>query len=143
MVFLGTFTPKLDDKGRFFLPAKFRGELNDGLVITRGQDRCLVVYPLETFTQMTRRIVSAPHTVRQVRNYQRMLAASASDETPDKQGRISIPTALRDYAGLGTEIVVVGTIDRVEIWDPQAWQAYTEQQETEFAEMNEELFPVD
>ncbi len=139
-MFLGTYTPKLDAKGRFFLPAKFRPELSEGLVITRGQDRSLAVYPMDTFTEITRQVMTAPATVRQVRDYQRMLAASASDEIPDKQGRIMIPAALRSYAGLTDEIVVIGAIDRVEIWDPQTWEEYSSSQEEIFSDLNEELF---
>lgn len=140
-MFLGTHTPKIDDKGRFFLPAKFREELAEGLVITRAQDRCLAVYPMATFVEMTRKMRTAPSTVKGVRDFQRMLAAGASDEVPDKQGRITIPAPLRSYAGLDTDIVVVGALDRVEIWDAKAWAEYSDAQEDVFAEMNEELFP--
>lgn len=141
-VFLGTHTPKLDEKGRFFLPAKFRDELGPGLVITRAQDRCLAIYPMATFVEMTRSVSSAPETLKRVRDFQRMLAAGASDEVPDKQGRVTIPPALRAYAGLDKEIVVVGAINRVEVWDARAWEEYSNQQESAFAEMNEEVFPA-
>lgn len=140
-MFLGTHTPKIDEKGRFFLPAKFRDELAQGLVITRAQDRCLAIYPTAAFVEMTSAIGSAPTSVKQVRDYQRMLAAGASDETPDKQGRITIPSQLRGYAGLDKDIVVVGAINRVEIWDAAAWNEYTTAQESAFADMNEEVFP--
>lgn len=140
-MFLGTHTPKIDEKGRFFLPAKFRDELADGLVITRAQDRCLAIYPVAAFVEMTSSIASAPTSVKQVRDYQRMLAAGASDEVPDKQGRVTIPSQLRTYAGLEKEIVVVGAINRVEIWNVAAWEEYTAAQESAFADMNEEVFP--
>ena len=140
-MFLGTHTPKLDEKGRFFLPAKFRDELADGLVITRSQDRCLAIYPTATFVAMTQQVSTAPTTLKQVRDFQRMLAAGASDETPDKQGRVTIPPQLRSYAGLDGQVVVVGAINRVEVWDVTAWEEYSAQQESVFAEMNEEVFP--
>lgn len=140
-MFLGTHTPKIDEKGRFFLPAKFRDELADGLVITRAQDRCLAIYPQATFIEMTKSISAAPTSVKQVRDFQRMLAAGASDETPDKQGRVTIPTQLRTYAGLTKDCVVVGAINRVEVWDRAAWEQYSTEQESAFAEMNEEVFP--
>jgi len=140
-VFLGTYTPKLDEKGRFFLPAKYRDELGAGLVITRGQDRSLAIYPMATFEAMTQQVAAAPTTLRQVRDFQRMVASSASDEVPDRQGRVTIPAALRTYAGLGKEIVVVGAINRVEVWQPQAWEDYSAAQEAAFAELNEDLFP--
>ncbi|MFX4271326.1 division/cell wall cluster transcriptional repressor MraZ [Propionibacteriaceae bacterium Y1685] len=140
-MFLGTHTPKLDEKGRIFLPAKFRDELAEGLVITRAQDRCLAIYPRDTFAEMTKSMVAAPTSVKQVRDFQRMLAASASDETPDKQGRITIPPQLREYAGLDKDCVVVGAINRVEVWGVAAWEEYSAAQEEVFAEMNEEVFP--
>lgn len=140
-MFLGTHTPKIDEKGRFFLPAKFRDELADGLVITRAQDRCLAIYPQATFIEMTKSISAAPTSVKQVRDFQRMLAAGASDETPDKQGRVTIPPQLRTYAGLTKDCVVVGAINRVEVWDRAAWEQYSAEQESAFAEMNEEVFP--
>ncbi len=140
-MFLGTHTPKLDEKGRLILPAKFRDELADGLVITRAQDRCLAIYPLATFVEMTKSIQAAPTSVKQVRDFQRMLAASASDETPDKQGRITIPPQLRAYAGLDKDCVVVGAINRVEVWNLAAWEQYSAEQESAFAELNEDVFP--
>ncbi|RCK70611.1 MULTISPECIES: division/cell wall cluster transcriptional repressor MraZ [Desertihabitans] len=140
-MFLGTHTPKLDEKGRLILPAKFREELAEGLVITRTQDRALAIYPMATFVRMTSEIASAPTSVKQVRDYQRMLAAGASDETPDKQGRITIPPHLRSYAGLEKDVVVIGAINRVEVWDVQTWQEYSAEQESAFADMNEEVVP--
>ncbi|MGJ6981046.1 division/cell wall cluster transcriptional repressor MraZ [Aestuariimicrobium soli] len=139
-MFLGTYSPKLDEKGRLFLPAKFREALAEGVVVTRQQDRCLAIYPLEAFRQMTLASMKAPSTFKRVRDYQRMLAASASDEVPDKQGRITIPPRLREYAGLDKELVLVGSIDRLEIWDPAAWEAYSAQNEDAFADMNEDPF---
>lgn len=139
-MFLGTHTPKLDEKGRFFLPAKFRDELDDGLVITRGQDRCLAIYPTATFVAMTQEIAKGSVSVKKVRDYQRMLAAGASDTAPDKQGRVMIPPMLRRYAGLGKDVVVVGAITRVEVWDAAEWERYSTEQESVFAEMNEEVF---
>ncbi|NNG18569.1 division/cell wall cluster transcriptional repressor MraZ [Naumannella sp. ID2617S] len=140
-MFLGTHQPKLDEKGRFFLPAKFREELAEGLVISRGQDHCLTIYPEAAFAEIARQMASGPSTVKQVRDFQRMLAAGASNEVPDKQGRVTIPPQLRRYAGLDKEIVVVGAIDRVEIWDAAAWEKYSTEQESVFAEMNDEVFP--
>ena len=78
---------------------------------------------------------------REIRRVERMLAAGASDETPDKQGRVTIPPQLRSYAGLDGQVVVVGAINRVEVWDVAAWEEYSAQQESVFAEMNEEVFP--
>ena len=140
-MFLGTHTPKLDEKGRIVLPSKFRDGLADGLVVTRGQDRCLAIWPLADFVEQTQKLRSAPSSNKQVRDYQRMLASGASDETLDKQGRLTIPAPLRTYAALDKDVVVVGAINRVEVWDAAAWQTYSQAQEAEFAEMNDDVFP--
>ena len=139
-MFLGTHTPKLDDKGRLILPAKYRDELAEGLVITRFQERCLAIWPVATFAELVQGVRGASSS-QQVRDYQRMLASGASDETPDKQGRITIPPHLRAYAALEKDCVVVGAINRVEVWDAAAWERYSAEKESAYAEMDEEVFP--
>src|ERR1700682_5233081 len=101
-------TPRLDEKGRLFLPAKYRDELAGGVVITKGQERCLYVFPVQEFTRITEGLSTAPVPSKGLRAYSRGLFASASDEVPDKQGRITIPPALRGYAGLQRDCVVIG-----------------------------------
>jgi MraZ protein len=140
-VFLGTHQPRLDDKGRLFLPAKYREELAEGLVITKGQERCLYVFPVEEFQRITEALRTAPVTAKTVRDYSRVFFASASDETPDKQGRITIPQSLRQYAGLDRECVVIGANTRLEIWDARAWETYLAAQEQAFADLSEEVLP--
>lgn len=140
-MFFGTYTPKIDDKGRLFLPAKFREELAEGLVVTRGQERCLTIWSLEDFTKLTERLQQAPVTNKGARDYVRMLFAAASQELPDKQGRISIPPVLRDYASLRKDVVVIGSMNRIEIWDPASWAQYSEEQEQVFSDLSDEVFP--
>ncbi|HEY8457916.1 MAG TPA: division/cell wall cluster transcriptional repressor MraZ [Actinopolymorphaceae bacterium] len=140
-MFLGTHTPRLDDKGRLILPAKFRDELAEGLVVTRGQERCLYVWPMAEFARLTEQMRQAPVTNKSARDYLRMLFAGASDEVPDKQGRITIPPALRQYAGLERDCVVIGAMNRVEIWDAAAWERYSSEQEQKFADLSEEVLP--
>src|SRR5262249_43598203 len=86
-VCLGTHTPRLDEKGRLFLPAKYRDELAEGLVLTKGQERCLYVFPQAEFGRITEALRTAPVTAKAVRDYSRVFFASASDEVPDKQNR--------------------------------------------------------
>jgi len=140
-VFLGTHTPRLDDKGRLFLPAKYRDELAEGLVLTKGQERCLYVFPQAEFTRITEALRAAPVTAKAVRDYSRVFFASASDEVPDKQGRVTIPQALRDYAALSRDCVVIGANTRLEIWDAVAWERYLEQQEDVFSDASAEVLP--
>ncbi len=140
-MFLGTHQPRLDDKGRLFLPAKFREDLAAGLVITKGQERCLYVFTTAGFAEMTERMAAAPVTSKAARDYMRVLFAGASDEVPDKQGRVMIPAGLRTYAGLDRDCVVIGANNRVEIWDPAMWETYLASQEQAFAELSEEVLP--
>jgi MraZ protein len=140
-MFLGTHSPRLDDKGRLFLPAKYREELSGGLVITKGQERCLYVFPMAEFQRITDALRAAPVTAKAVRDYSRVFFASASDELPDKQGRITIPSALRSYAGLDRDCAVIGANTRLEIWDAQAWETYLEQSEQQFSDLSQEVLP--
>jgi MraZ protein len=140
-VFLGTHTPRLDDKGRMILPAKYREELAAGLVLTKGQERCLYVFPVSEFGRITEALRTAPVTAKAVRDYSRVFFASASDEVLDNQGRITIPLGLREYAGLDRNCVVIGANTRLEIWDASAWSIYLEQQEPAFSAASEEVLP--
>lgn len=140
-MFYGTYTPKLDDKGRLFLPAKFRDDLTEGLVVTRGQERCLTVWSRADFRAMTDRLAEASRTNKSTRDYIRMLFSAATEEVPDKQGRISIPPVLREYASLDKDVMVIGAMTQLEIWDPGSWQQYTNEQESQFSELSSEVFP--
>ncbi|WP_019630729.1 division/cell wall cluster transcriptional repressor MraZ [Actinomadura atramentaria] len=140
-MFLGTHNPRLDDKGRLFLPAKYREELSGGLVITKGQERCLYVFPTAEFQRITEALRNAPVTDRSVRAYSRVFFAGASDELPDKQGRVTIPAPLRAYAGLTRDCTVIGANTRLEIWDTAAWEDYLAAEEPAFADISEEVLP--
>ena len=142
-MFLGTHHPKLDDKGRLTLPAKFREELSGGVVLTKGQDRSLVVWPADEFTGYADRIREASRSDARARAYSRVFFSSAFDQVPDRQGRITVPPALREYARLDAAAgcVVVGNHTTVEIWDPAEWDRYLEQQEPQFADVSEEVVP--
>lgn len=141
VMFLGTHTPRLDDKGRIFLPAKFRDRLSTGLVMTRGQERCLYVFAMGEFERIATSMQSTPTTNRAVRDYQRVFLSGASDEIPDKQGRVTVPATLREYAGLSHDCTVIGAGSRLEIWDSVAWTAYLEQTEQAFADQSQEVVP--
>ncbi|WP_131770741.1 division/cell wall cluster transcriptional repressor MraZ [Candidatus Protofrankia californiensis] len=140
-MFLGSHTPRLDDKGRLTLPAKFREELEGGLVITKGQERCLYVFPMVEFTRISESLRTAPVTAKALRDYSRVFFSSASDDVPDRQGRITIPPPLRAYAELTRDCVVNGANTRVEIWDASRWDAYLASQEENFAALSEEVLP--
>ena len=139
--FLGTPSPQLADKGRLVLPAKFRDGLAEGVVLSKGQDRSVVVWPVAEFADYAGRIREASRSDARARAYSRVLFSAASDETPDKQGRISVPAALREYAGLDRDCIVVGNHATVEIWNPTAWDEYLAAQEPEFADVSQEVVP--
>lgn len=140
-LFLGTHQPRLDDKGRLFLPARFRDDLAAGLVITRGQERCLYVFTAGEFSRLYEQMRGAPVTSKRARDYLRVFLSGASQETPDKQGRVTVPQPLRDYAGLSKDCVVIGAGSRLEVWDAEAWETYLAANETAFAEQSEEVLP--
>jgi len=140
-MFLGTHAPRLDDKGRLVLPAKFREALAPGLVLTKGQERSIVVWPAAEFAAYAERLNEASRSDAKVRAYLRVLFSGAFDDQPDKQGRINIPPALREYAGLDRDVIVVGNNSTVEIWDAGAWESYLGSQEDGFSGLSEEVVP--
>lgn len=117
----GTYFPKLDDKGRLTLPAKYREHFADGVVVTRVQEGCLAVYDVETFDSLDARFESRATSEADVRAYQRWLNSGSHDDVPDRQGRITLPAPLRAFAGLDHDVVVLGAGDRVEVWEPERW----------------------
>ena len=141
MMFLGTYEPKLDDKGRVILPARFREDMEGGIVLTRGQEHCIYAFPAQEFEQMTVELRRAPLSSKQARDYVRVLLSGAYKEVPDKQGRITLPPDLRKYAGLDRELTVIGAGSRAEIWNSQAWNDYLSVQEDVFSQTENEMIP--
>src|SRR5919201_4827312 len=123
-VFIGTYDHSLDPKGRVILPRKFRDELGQDMVVTTGIERCLYVFPLAEFQAFADKLRKLPLPERPSRDFVRVFVAGASQETADSQGRVVIPQALREYAGLTRDVVVVGQLSRVELWDKAEWERY-------------------
>ena len=137
---LGTFVPKLDEKGRVILPAKFRDEFAAGLVMTRGQEGCVYLYSQREFELLHARMSEqAPKLGKAGRDYIRMFLSGASQEIPDKQSRITITPMLRDYASLERDLTVIGAGTRAEIWDADAWKTYSDTAEAGFADADGEV----
>lgn len=132
-MFLGTYTPRLDDKGRLTLPAKFREALAGGVTVTKSQDHSLAVYPREVFADRARTVSQASRSSEEARAFMRNLAASSDEQLPDGQGRITLTADHRRYAELAKECVVIGAVDYVEIWDSRAWASYVERNEQAFS----------
>lgn len=138
-MFLGEHQHTLDTKGRLVLPSKYREGLTDGLVITKGQDRCLFVFPLSRWDDEVNRVNQLPHTDRRARNYSRAFFAGAEQQELDRQGRITVPPRLREYAGLDREVTVLGVSDRIEIWDSTTWDEFRVEADEYFSEIEEAL----
>lgn len=138
-MFLGTFTPRLDVKGRLALPAKFRPELDGGVVICKGMDKCLFVFTAAEFDRIAKPLVDSPISDPRVRKYARALFSSSSPESVDAQGRVMIPAILRKHGELTKDCVVVGLMNRLEIWDAQIWAEVDEDADTAFAEIGEQM----
>lgn len=142
-MFFGTHALRLDEKGRLALPARYRDELSDGLVITKGHERCLVGYPQAYMSRISDSLAnnSAPSGSRAVREYERFFFGSADNPTPDKAGRVVIRPELRDYAGLDRDCVVVGANTRFEIWESGAWARFVAAREDSFSDLEAEVLP--
>lgn len=140
-MFLGTYEPKLDDKSRLILPARFRQQLASGVVLTPGQERCIYAFPTGEFEQLYEELRQAPLTHKQARSFSRVLLSGAVDQIPDKQGRITLPANLREYAALDRNLAVIGAGARVEIWNLKTWNEYLAVSEDGFAETAEEIVP--
>lgn len=138
-MFLGEFQHTLDDKGRVILPARFRERLSTGLVVTRGMDRCLDVWPRSAYEKRVEETRALPREHKRARWHRRLLTSGAHDDVPDSQGRIVIPSGLREFAGLNRELVICGNDDKVEIWDLRRWEAELELAEADFADLDEPL----
>jgi MraZ protein len=110
-------------------------------VVTQGQENCLVVWPTDVFMEEARRAQATPMTVRGARDYARILFAGADEGSLDKQGRIGIPASLREYAALERDVVVIGVMDRIEIWNPDRWRDYSSGAQAKFAELDEQPNP--
>jgi MraZ protein len=138
-VFLGEYQHSVDSKGRLVLPARFRDRLERGLVVTKGQERCLYVFPIDKWDQEVEQVNNLPRTDRRSRNYARSFFGSASDQQLDGQGRIQIPQPLRDYASLAKDVVVIGVADRVEVWNVESWEEVSGEADEQFAGIEEAL----
>lgn len=119
VVFIGEYHHSLDPKGRIILPAKFREELGEVYIITKGLDNCLAVYSMGEWLKIEEKLKSLPSA--KSRNLKRFLFSSAAEVSPDKSGRTLIPPALREYAGLEKEIAVIGALSCIEIWNKGKW----------------------
>jgi MraZ protein len=138
-MFVGQYQHAIDDKGRVTLPAKFRAELATGVVVTRGLDGCLFVYPMEEWKRLSGRINDMSVANPKARQIARYFFSGANECSPDRQGRILIPSFLRDYARLDGEAMIVGSGTRIEIWNTETWEETIQVAQDEIVPIAEEL----
>ncbi|MBI5655172.1 division/cell wall cluster transcriptional repressor MraZ [Candidatus Uhrbacteria bacterium] len=141
-MFIGEFHHTLDDKGRLAIPVKFRADLAQGAVVTRGLDRSLFLYTKEAWDKLASKIAALPFSQADTRAFARLMLAGAMDVEVDKSGRVTVPEYLREYAGLSKDVVVTGLYDRLEVWDETAWKEYSAKTEGSSNEIAERLGTV-
>ncbi len=138
-MFMGEWQHTLDTKGRLIIPAKFREQLGERFVVTRGLDHCLFVYPPDEWSILEEKLKSLPLTQGDARRFVRLLFSGAVECELDKQGRITLPGNLRDYAKLDKNVAVIGVSNRVEIWAKEYWEAYMEEASASYEEIAEKI----
>ncbi len=142
-MFMGEYHHNVDDKGRMIIPSRFREGLGASFVITRGMDGCLFIYPMDEWERLEKKLKSLPFTKKDARAFTRFFFSGAAECELDKQGRTSIPSTLRHYAGLTKECVVIGVSTRVEIWSKERWDEYFEESQESFSEIAENIVDFD
>jgi len=138
-VFLGEYQHSVDDKSRLVMPSKFRHLLAGGLVVTRGLDRCLDVFPMDRWEVESARVSKLARADARNRNFARSFYSAATHQEMDKQGRIQLSPKLRAYAGLGKDVVIIGMAERFEIWDTETWATVSDEADELFAGIEEAL----
>ncbi len=138
-MFIGEYQHNLDDKGRLAIPAKFRKDFAQGVVITRGLDNCLFLYSQSQWEELAPKLAALPFSQNASRVFSRLMLAGAMDMDLDIQGRVIIPEYLRQYAGIKKKVAIAGLYDRLEIWDATEWEKYKINAEKNSSEIAETL----
>lgn len=142
-MFMGEFRHNIDEKGRIIVPAKFRDDLGETFVLTRGLDQCLFVYAMDEWKILENKLKNLPLTKKDARSFTRFFFSGAVECGIDKQGRINIPQTLRTYSKLNKECVVVGVANRIEVWAEDIWEDYFAASEESFVDIAENLLDFD
>lgn len=138
-MFIGEYSHSIDPKKRLAVPSKFKNDLKKKVVITRGLDKCLFVYPMKVWEKLASKLGTLPVGESKTRSFIRLMLAGAIDADIDSQGRILIPDYLKDYAELKKNVTIAGVYDRLEIWDEKKWNAYKSGAEKNTDEIAEQL----
>lgn len=139
-MFMGEYHHSLDEKGRIIIPSKFRDELGESFVLTRGLENCLFVYAMEEWNKIVENLKKLPFTKKDARNFTRFFLSGATVVELDKQGRINITSPLTSYANLEKECVIIGVNDRIEIWSKEKWENFFNENSENLSDIAENLF---
>lgn len=139
-MFMGEYHHNIDDKGRIIIPSKFRIELGDKFIVTRGLEECLFVYSMTEWNNIINKLRELPFTNKDARLFMRMFMSGATECELDKNGRINIPSTLTNYASLEKECVVIGALDRLEIWSSSKFENFFNSNIDNFSDIAENLF---
>ena len=137
---MGEYHHSIDDKARIVVPSKFREELGNKFVVTRGLEGCLFVYSNDEWNSIVSKLKTLPFTKKDARAFLRFFLSGAQECTFDKQGRIAVPSALVNYASLKKECVIIGVNDRIEIWSKDKFNTFFDENESNIADIAEDLF---
>jgi MraZ protein len=138
-MFIGEYSHSIDLKKRLAVPSKFRAELKNKVVVTRGLDKCLFIYPVKVWTELANKLGTMPVGESNTRSFVRLMLAGAVDVEVDGQGRILVPDYLKKYAGLAKNVIIAGLYNRLEIWDEKKWNEYKNKAEKNTDEIAEQL----
>jgi MraZ protein len=139
-MFMGEYHHTIDEKGRIIIPSKFREDLGEKFIITRGIENCLFVYSLSSWEKITNKLEALPFTKKDARQFVRFFLSGATTAEFDKQGRVNITSPLISYANLQKDCVVIGTGDRLEIWSQEDWNAFFDSASSNMSDIAENLF---
>lgn len=142
-MFIGEFNHTVDNKGRVSLPARFRDELSTTFYITKGMEGCLFIYDESEWKAMDEKIKRLRLTSKAARNFSRQFYGQADQLSCDRQGRFLIPPALRAYAEIEKEVVILGVSNRIEVWSKAHWDSYADQETMDFDELTDKLDDLD
>lgn len=142
-MFMGEYHHTIDEKGRIIVPAKFRGELKEQFVVTRGLESCLFVYSMDEWNNIVKKLNTLPFTKKDARNFSRFFLSGATIVELDKQGRINIASTLTSYAGLEKDCIIIGVGERLEIWNEKTWNEFLDTNIEDMSMIAENLFSQD
>lgn len=140
---MGEYHHNIDEKGRLIIPSKFRYELGEKFIVTRGLDGCLFVYPIAEWNKVVDKLKTLPFTKKDARAFLRFFLSGATECEFDRQGRINIASPLSNYANLEKECVIIGVNDRLEIWSENNWEKFFKLNEENLSDIAEDLFDTE